>query len=217
MREKLNGRLQTPLAILVSVIGVLAFMIRNFSSSGEIVLLSVFLALYLTSAINILIGITNFIRSWYGYEYSFIPSAKDTEEYRLLLVETYKDFDNCDELVRQHFTEYLSRYYVECSSINTGNNDDRSQFLHLTNKHIIIGATFAFLSFIPFYLGGLDKSQKEVIQSVRISGPIHIQEVVMNEDKSQKQPEKPTPPDPPPPPPKRVIKEGVKPKPSNKD
>jgi len=206
MREKLSGRLQLPLAILVSVIGVLAFMLRNFSNSGETALLVVFMIFYGMSFIGILLGITNFIRSWYGYEYSFLPSAKETEDYRQLLIETYESYQGSDDLVEKHFTDYLMRYYVECSSVNTNNNDQRSIFLHLTNKYIVLGATFAFISFIPFYFGNFDKNLKESVQSVKISEPIEIKGAIMTKEQKN-QGEKP--PSPPPPPPKRVIREGV--------
>lgn len=207
MREKLNGRLQLPLAVLISVIGALAFMLRNFSNSGEKNLLILFLLLYVLSCLFVVIGVHYFIRSWYGYEYSFIPSAVETENYRQTLVETYAEFENSEDLVEMHFANFLRKYYIECSSKNTENNDKRSLFLHFTNRHIVTGAIFAFLSLIPFYFGSFDKNLKESIQVVRVCEPIEIKGVGMSKDEPKNQER--TPPPPPPPPPKRVIKEGV--------
>lgn len=207
MREKLNGRLQLPLAVLISVIGALAFMLRNFSNSGNNKMLVFFIVMYVLSWLFVIFGINYFIRSWYGYEYAFLPSALETENYRQKLIETYKEYDDCEKLVDKYFSEYLKKYYIECSSKNTENNDKRSLFLHFTNRNIVIGAIFVFLSLIPYYFGNFDKNLNESIQVVRVCEPIEIKGVFMGKDESKNQER--TPPSPPSPPPKRVIKEGV--------
>ncbi|UPU35736.1 hypothetical protein M1B72_20200 [Geomonas paludis] len=203
MREKLNSRIQVPLAILMSVVGFLAFMFRNFINSGDKVCLGFFVFLYILSAITIMTGLVYLIRSYYGYEYSFLPSAAETEKYRLLLIETYKEFSDSDNLVERYFTEYLQKYYIECSTNNTENNDRRGLFLHFTNKFIVLSCVFAFLSFVPFHLGQMDKEHKDKTTIVRISGPIELKGNLMPKNQD-------TAPPPPQPPPKRIIKEGVK-------
>lgn len=212
MREKLNGRLQLPLAILISLLGFLAFMLRNLEILSLNLNSVIFILFYLASFFFILASIQNFIRSWYGYEYAFLPSAEDTENYRKKLIGTYEDYDECDNLVTKYFSEYLQRYYIECSSKNTINNDKRSVHIHKMNKHIITGGIFALGAFFPFYFGQLDKNEHNKVYEIRINHPILLKGFEMPEENSKK-----NPPAPPPPPPKRIIKEGVESNPPKRD
>ena len=147
-REKINSRLQIVLAIIVGQISIVGYILKSFDK-------------YEFSFIVFLLGVTlvflglaimRFVFSWYNYEYEFLPTAKDTEDYRDTLLDTYKDFDNCDYLVEDALKNYIYNYFIECSTRNTLNNDTRSVNLHKTASNLIISFCLSAITIgILFY------------------------------------------------------------------
>lgn len=204
-REKLNARLQMPLALIISLIGAVAFLLQNYEHkglSGFVVAFGLLLAL---AVVAILFAAYYFTRSWFNNTYSFLPAARDTEAYRQTLLELYRPYPNGEALAAEHFADYLLNYYVERSSENTACNDRRSLCLHRTNAALIATAIIAFAAFLVFFLGGLQKGRESAL--VKMTAPITEQSEanVPNDPKSNKA----EPPPPPPPPPPRQIREGV--------
>lgn len=215
MREHLTSRLQIPLAILVVLIGFLAYMLKNLSYETWTLPFSLFVAFYVLSIIFTLLALIFLVKSWIGFEYSFLPSAKETEGYRNDLIETYKGFEESSQLVDKYLGRYLYDYFVDCSSINTANNDKRSMNLHYSRICIISAVLLAFIAFVPFRFGKIDKSCKSTPVNVNIVGPVEFKEKPVNQTTPNPSPQPkpsppPKPPSPPKPPPKRIIKEGVK-------
>lgn len=155
MREKLNDRIQIYLAIIAVLFSLIAFILKNvtkleFAGTGFS-----FIIILAVDIIFLFIAIYYFIRSWYNYEYAFLPSANDTEEYRNLLIETYKGYNQAESLVENTLKEYIYKYYAECSSTNTRNNDQRSLFFHKTATVLIFSFCYTVISIALFYLGDL--------------------------------------------------------------
>jgi hypothetical protein len=174
VREKLTGRLQLPLAILVGELGLIGYMLNNKAEVSFSYYVCTFWSFYILSCVSVLVAIYFFIRSWYGYEYSFIPSPSAMDGYRCQLIEFYKDDEEKDTLVKNALKDFLYDYYAKCSSKNTDNNDKRSILLHRTSTFLIASVMLLFFSFIPFYFGNFDKSKRP--QAVLISAPIELAE-----------------------------------------
>lgn len=172
-REHLNGRLQTPLAIIMSIIAILAFMLQNLNKDIWSLGSLMFYIFFFASVLSIGISIYYFVKSWYGNTYSFIPSAAETENYRKLLVDTYKSYPEGQKLSESYFEEYVLNCYVNCSSINTACNDQRSISLHKTNTYIIITGITAFLAFLMFYIFELDKANIDKVLSVKVVNEVN--------------------------------------------
>lgn len=175
-RENLNNRLQMPLVILMSLIGFLAFMLSNYQNNGGTFYVYAFWAAYASSLFYTGAGVWCFVKSWYNYTYAFLPSAIDTENYRKNLMEIYNEYDESGKLANMHFEKYLINYYVECSTANTNNNDKRSGFVHLTTRFILTGTIFAFVAFLPYYFGDLNKNNRDKIQKIVICDPSEAKE-----------------------------------------
>jgi hypothetical protein len=173
VREKLNARLQMPLALIVSLIGALAFMLQNYAFQISL-LSSLFLFLLICAFLCLTWAIYYFVRSWFGNEYCFLPSAKATRDYHAQLKTLYKEFAKREQIVAFYFRNYISRYYVDCSSKNTECNDRRSAYVHKTSGAIIFTAVIAFFAFMTFYVGKLDKSYVKKPAEVVIVKPVEI-------------------------------------------
>lgn len=218
VREKLSGRLQTPMAIIVSLVGVLTYLLQNFDKghNGNSVL--AFLSLFLLSSVILVIAIYFFIRSWYGNTYAFLPSAEATEQYRQLLQKTYEQYKNGDSLAETYLNDYLCTKYISCATQNTQCNDLRSLNLHRTNGTLIVSTLLVAVTFLVFFMGDLDSTKASKPTEVVIVKPVDVKGVILSDKKPE--PPKEVAPPPPPPPPTRLIKEGVeivKPQPEKKD
>ena len=174
-RERLDSRLQLPLALIVSIIGVISFLIQNVELGEWKSALIFFIVITVSSIISLISCIYFFIRSWYNNTYYFLPSARDSENYRKTLLETYKNQERGDELANKYFDEYLVNTFIECSTKNTSINDERSVNIHKTNGLIIITAIFSstffilFRRFIPSVSGRIELSKtKSIILLSRI-------------------------------------------------
>lgn len=118
VREKLGGRLQTPMAIIVSLIGVLTYLLQNFDKDHTGTATATFLFLFALSSATFVTAVYFFVRSWYGNTYAFLPSAEATEEYRQLLQKTYEQYKDGDSLAETYLNDYLCTKYIACATQN---------------------------------------------------------------------------------------------------
>jgi hypothetical protein len=70
--------------------------------------------------------------SWFGYQYKLLPYTEDTAEYRKTLVDTYKNFKDCEDLVKINMQTYIQNCFIEGATINAKHNDKRTSFLYQT-------------------------------------------------------------------------------------
>jgi len=161
-REKLDSRLQLPLAILIVIFGIIAYMLQNFSPSTSMPAVLFFWLIFSFACLSLLFSIFYFKRSWLGYKYRLLPTPEDSEKYRKACIDLYKEYKNFDELVNDAMHQYLFNAYVEYSSWNMANNDTKSLNLERTGKALFMTFIFCIITFIPFFLGGLDKSKKSI-------------------------------------------------------
>ena len=207
VRESLGNRLQTPMAITVSLIGVLGFLIQSFDKQQSGFIVNLFTFFLVCSAVSLIYAVYFFIKSWWGSTYAFLPSAEDTENYRKLLDSTYKEYKDGDDLAKNYLDEYLCNNYIKCATQNTQCNDLRSLNLHKTNGALILTTLLVFISFLTFFFGNLDKSNSNKPNEVIIVKPVDIKGAFMTKPEPPKV--STPPPQPPAPPPPRLIKEGV--------
>ena len=199
-REKLNSRLQTPLTLIVSLIGALAFLVQNYAHRPDSVWAVFFVCFAGGAAFALMMATYFFVKSWHGTSYFFLPSASETESYRKALVEHYAPYETDGELSSEAFSDYVMDYYVKYSSKNTDANDVRSIYIHKTNAAIIATAAAAFLAFLVFYFGNFDKAKIIKPTEISVVRPVIVTGEIMTTTKV------PPPPQPPPP---RQIREGV--------
>jgi hypothetical protein len=181
-REKISSRLQIPLAIILAIISVFAHIIKGITLKCPGGWHVFFWLLFLLSLILFLLCISYFCRSFYGHSYQFLPSAKETENYRQQLIETYKEYEDADKLTNKYFEEYVFKYYNECSSANTKVNDLRSELLHKCNTFLIICALPLVGSFLLFTLAGIDKNSVEKEYKIHVTNPIKLESLLFSKE-----------------------------------
>lgn len=213
VRENLTGRLQLPLAIIVSLVGGLIYLLQHVDLRHKGWLAPTFWGALTLGAVSITSAGYFFVRSWFGATYAFFPAAEEAERYRLLLDKTYASYHNGADLSKKYLHEFLCLKFIECATRNTRSNDSRSLFLHRTNGALIASTVFLASAFLLFFCGRLDSSQGEKFTQVVVAKPIEVRGFLMSDSNSGQKPTNgpplTTPPPPPPPPPTRIIREGV--------
>lgn len=153
VREKLNARVQIPFAIILSLIGGLSFMVPRQGIHDFDGIVITYCTFFVITFFSLLMAGLRLVQSWHNHEYSFLPTTKDCEEYRLTLIDIYAEFENSDELVKTYFEQFVLDEYINSSTINTKINDQRSLFLHFTNRWLIATVALIFVTFIFFVFG----------------------------------------------------------------
>lgn len=191
-REKINARLSLPLAAVLANVGLLSFLLN--SQSRPVGLLgTTFWILFAASTVALLAGAWFFRKAWFGHTDKLLPTADEIEKYHNKLVSTYGEFAEKDDLVKEHFCNFLFDYYKRFSSANAVNNDQRSYNVYRANAALTVAVLLALAAAMPFYLP----------RSNATSTPTEIS--AMAEEKA--------PPPPPPPPPERLVKGDTPPPP----
>ena len=173
-RNDINDRLQIPLAIIVSLIGVLATMVKLLGYPCFTLKFGVFSLLIIASGIFVARALFFFVRAWRGYEYEFLPTADQTRGYREKLKATYAQYSNSQQLVEQYTKQYIQDYYISCSSKNTGNNDTRALNLHFSNRAIIFAAVFVASTYVFYECFKLSDLIPSESASVHITQPVEV-------------------------------------------
>lgn len=206
-REKLYSRLQVPMAVIISMVGLLGFMLQNLQRGQTGTGAFAFYASFFLSALFIFMSGFHLRNAAWGHEYAFLPTARAWDAYRRDCESTYKEFENADDLIEDALREAIYQEHIKSSSINAGINDRRSYSIYLAIRYLIIAVVFVFGAFVSFYFGGLDKTIHAKPVEVSIIKPVEMKGSTMSTDK-------PVPP-PPPPPPTRFVRDDRPPAPTN--
>lgn len=173
-RNDINDRLQIPLAIIVSLIGVLATMVKLLGYPCYNMRFILFGLLIIISGYYVARALYFFVHAWRGYEYEFLPTADQTRGYRENLQAIYAQYPDSQKLVDQYTKQYIQNYYISCSTKNTGNNDARALNLHLSNRAIIIAAVFVASTYVFYECFKLSDLIPTESSSVHITQPVEI-------------------------------------------
>jgi hypothetical protein len=175
-RDKLTARLQIPLSLILAIIGAAVFLLQNFDyqSGGWTTARRLFMFFLGAGGIILVMAIRWFVNALYDNEYHFLPHSVKTAEYKALLEETYKDYEQRKALVSDALDKYITDYYVQYAAFNTQVNDRRSAFIHLCNGAIMAATVLFVAAFFAFYFGDLDKSRIRSATEVLVTKPVEV-------------------------------------------
>lgn len=176
MREKLLARVQISLAMFVSLCSLLSYMLSNIKTfDWASIECRVFAGSMVFCLIFLVMAFVFFLKSFFNYTYQFLPTAKTTEEYRQKLIETYQPYEERDDLVKKYFKQYLFNLYIQCTTVNSENNELRSANFHNTTKVLIPAFLFALVALMFFYFGKINREESKEMK-VKVTSPIEIKE-----------------------------------------
>ncbi len=175
-RDKLHARLQLPLTLMLALIGAVVFLFQNFDHqvSSWTAQRVAFLFFLISGSTILAFALFCFVKALYNNEYYFLPDSKKTAEYKVLLENTYREFEDHEKLVSDALDKYITDYYIEYAAFNTRINDRRSAYIHQCSGAIIGAAVLFFAAYLAFYFGDLDKSRIKPATEVFVTKPIDV-------------------------------------------
>lgn len=175
-RDKIQGRLQLSLTLLLAVGGAVVFLFQNFDyQSGAWTPLRWTFAFFFSVGAVLLVGaMVFFVKAFYNSTYYFLPDSRQTADYKELLEKTYGEFDAREQLVSEAMDQYVVGSYIEYAAFNTRTNDRRSAYLCLCNGSVVGSAVLFIFAFLAFYFGDLDKGKIKRPTEVSITNPIDV-------------------------------------------
>lgn len=155
-RDKISSRLSLPFAVIVATVGLQSFMLNAAAKPYDELLSSAFWALFISSVVALAAGVWFFRKAWFGHTDKLLPTASAIEAYQAELIKTYKDYQDQDSLVSNHFDDFLFDYYMQFSSDNAINNDRRSYNIYRSTVALTTAILLAFAAVVPFFIGNLE-------------------------------------------------------------
>ena len=152
-REKIEGRLKTPMAMFIIVFGLVGYLIKetilkhNFDFNFSFYLLS-------GSAIfTFILSLIFFFKTIYGYHYSLLSTPISLEKYFEETVIEYckTDRGKARAWASEAFNEFLYDCYVSYTTQNTQNNDAKALNLNRCIGALIFSFISICLAYIPYY------------------------------------------------------------------
>lgn len=202
-REQMNTRIQIPLAMLVSIVGALGFMVQNFERNDKSWWAYLFIATCVISIVFIIVSGYYCVRAAWGHTYKMTSFSTQWKGYYDSCVHLYHDQEVQDRsrLIEDALENAVLDKYVECASVNAGLNEKRSYQYYLCIKYFLWAVGCVSLSFFFYFFGTLDKSLHTKPTEIMIVSPT-IKELSMATR---------PPPPPPPPPPTRLVRDDRRP------
>lgn len=184
-RDKLNGRLQFPLAIILTLIGFLGFLLRDAGPSLGTCVSSVFFWLgWISAFFSLSVASYFFVRALWGNTYTFLATANESENYYQALLVSNKGVKKRKRTTKIEFAKHINNSFKEHSSSNGLLNDQRSLWIFKAIKCLLFAILFSMVSFGSHYLGTLGVIKVRQPIEVFIKNPIQTTEVTMTEKKN---------------------------------
>lgn len=187
-RERVSGRLQVSLGLVVALASALAFLFGNFDRNGSGFAFFLFIILLLGSAGCLLWAAIHLIRVFWGNTYKEMPSAAEIRKHESELHDYYHSEPPPPEVAAQgaqvttaqafenHFKGFLIEKFVNTATHNAKVNDSRSERLHHANRAILLTTGAASFAFIVFTLGSLSTHAPT---EIRITDPPNVHALVI--------------------------------------
>src|SRR5688500_12817897 len=114
-RDKLHGRLQLSLTLLLVVGGVVLYFFQNadYERGSWTWVRLAFVFFFCSGIVMLVFAVGFFIKAFYNHAYQFLPDSAETARYQARLEDTYRDYEGQQVLVSEALEKYLVNYYVE--------------------------------------------------------------------------------------------------------
>ncbi|ARQ75662.1 hypothetical protein B6D87_16185 [Pseudomonas fragi] len=146
-KEQIFSRLSIPLATIIAIAGFYSVIISADRATLALGLKIWFFTILGLSIISLGIGVYFFIDALLGRFDKNLPEPNIIEQYRLDLLDHYRDEPNPEVITAQELRKYYYEKYMDCATICTTNNDRKSSSLYFCNVALISAALIAFIAY----------------------------------------------------------------------
>nr|VFJ93812.1 MAG: hypothetical protein BECKLFY1418B_GA0070995_10508 [Candidatus Kentron sp. LFY] len=156
-RNHLTSSVNVPIMVVIVVGGVVSSMVLNVpyalnASSIVFSLASIICAIFLLISICLLFG------SSIGYKYMKLPPPSELDRYYEELLQWHKN-NGTETDARNDFDDYLYERLGESVEVNSNNNINRGNFLHMATIMIAVATLFLAISGAIYVYAKLQNGQ----------------------------------------------------------
>ena len=155
-KHQLTNALALPIGLLTVIGGILAYYLKHLVYSGGIVPV-LYSALVVVALYFVGKTVYYLICSYHDYTYSYIATPDELLDYHKNLIQHHaNNISQADDDLH----DYVLEQYSKKASINTWNNDSKSEYLHEANTNLIYSLILILLISAPyFYLNNHDSEK----------------------------------------------------------
>jgi len=184
-KSEINSSLSTPIGILSALVAGLLYAASNFEYEAHSVLTGTFIVFGVLSLCALVVSIyhltTALSDNHRGYEYAYLPDAKDLDAYHAGLLAFYQAQPNLTatqaaKQAQEEFEGYVTGLLINGADNNQKRNKTKTAHRFQCHRYMILAFIFLSLLIIPFGINfGINKG-KEKVQQVKINGsvPLHV-------------------------------------------
>jgi hypothetical protein len=195
-KENINNRISIPLGILTLLIGVASYYINSIYNLTINTWFYIFISVLVVYSILIIICIYLLYKAYYGYEYTYISTAKVIDEHTEYYINYYDQYydnyfsrtTNCtkNELIENAVNKKLYELYKDSIDTNAKLNEDKLVYLRKIGGIIIITVIVGAICVIPLNLC-LNKNPTTYVEIVNSESYKSAKEVIkVSDDKGNK-------------------------------
>lgn len=145
-RDELKRSASVPIGVCVVTAGALYALLSSYDFGTCISALSVGVFVFLGGCVVFVIASIYFLAVFHaGYEYEYVPTAKELLDYRDKLCAFYERSGSTND-VSDDIVLYLVNAYANCAHRNATNNDQRSGQLYRANRSLVAAIVCLFIS-----------------------------------------------------------------------
>lgn len=160
VRNEFSERVNAPLAILVALIGAIAFMLQSVNINVGGLALFLFALPYSFAIIFASCAVYGMTRALSGHTYLFVAKADEWHKMLSDLREYYQATNQDPSGSLLEVKSSIIDRYVICATKNAELNDRRSQSLYLCNSNLIKGVVAVAVAFAILQFSGLNKADE---------------------------------------------------------
>lgn len=158
-KDIINSRISTPLGIITLLCGGAVYLFQDLNSFNENSFKNTFYILLAIYIFSLLLCILFSIKSYYGYEYKYVPIPEKIQEhtdklnthYSKHYITYFSIHGPCKEkYIKEQLEIYLSKKFKEATDWNTKMNEKKFKYLRFVGLSIILSIVVGLLCFI-FY------------------------------------------------------------------
>jgi len=165
-RNSLTSALALPIGISTLISSGLLYVAKSVQTVDTRIELAI-VAFIVGGAISLACAIFYLCRSYIGYTYQYVPTFSNVRDYRISLRDFYDDKEDANTRSESEAKNYLIDKMALTSLKNFENNNQKSGYIYLANRALVVALLFLLLAVIPVIFSQFELNPSAVIDIIK--------------------------------------------------
>lgn len=153
-RYAINDAISIPIAIITALVSITFFLLTTYDYSRHGFASWLFIGLVVLSIFLIFRSVYSLIRAFsnliHGHKYKGLPYPQQLLDWHKQLISYYTVEEGGRPVADVEFQKHLVNEFAEYASFNMKVNDQKSQYLFIAKKYMVLGLVSITIACIPF-------------------------------------------------------------------